>query len=747
MNAPDSNQIYFDWSLVQSLDPQSILRQNNLKAVRSFVKMFLNSDFAGIQSSSFPNPGFPKLFVLIQATIEYLLRSQKELKNLLNEAAKKYSEATEEISKLEQRENNSRKLLHTLQTQGETCAICGKRFKNLGYIDKHIINRHNEFSDIWAAIRNNNPNLNIILNSNNGNPNISHIQNQHQQLHSNQNQNSNQKAKPILKFMKCDTVDIKTAPPKVYEPVSIEIDEMPPENHVSARTPHQQNDYSHKSNGIASSFSNTPNIPHLDIYEKEKPHIVDDMTQGQMDTVANFAAGNIIKEMTEIANTHKMHNSTPQTPNKHHHSHINNPSNSNNNVNNNNNSNSNDYDYETNEGKNTNRSPETLAKSVSRQAETPPANLKKRAQQNQQQNIQSIQNISQQQDECKTNRVHRNQNRNPNRPSSSENAHHSSNHSNNQSNNHSNCHSNSSSEPNSNGSSNTTSNVTSSSNLNANARNMAHSKSKDNVNLTEDQPNLQEADPFVIPAQADTMDPFLIDNEESPTVEEEETTNLRQSQQVDFTNAELDELIQNSDNEDENDKANTSVENVKQQTHSQQSPNSSQQQPSQQASPMTPKKKRRKHRKATTIPEDHLPEIPDPDPQPEVKFNFHGTQIHAQQQHSESQNQAKHAGSKSKMSGNKGKKPSVTFITEDENIPEQNSIKEIPTSPPKQPDQPVIGIVKRTDVGPIPVEEDYYDDVPPARMFEEKSQPKRMGGYQITNSELDELIPESSDCE
>ena len=69
-------QIPFDWSLVDKLNPEVIVGQSEMKLVRSFVKMILNTDFQGLPQASFINRDFSKLLILFQATIKLLYISK-----------------------------------------------------------------------------------------------------------------------------------------------------------------------------------------------------------------------------------------------------------------------------------------------------------------------------------------------------------------------------------------------------------------------------------------------------------------------------------------------------------------------------------------------------------------------------------------------------------------------------------------------------------------------------------------------
>ena len=577
----------FDWSIVNKLDQNTIENGSDKSLISRFLKMVLNSDFSMLSPSSFPRPLFPKLLTLLQTEIHFLLVKRNSLKNIINDAniqnqklkemfsenEQKLNSANQQIERMKMQEANLTKQLHNLKVQGETCPICGKRFKTLEYIDKHILNRHKEFLEAWKCIRNNTPNLLKV--SGNNNNNGSGNQNNGRKIHN-------------LQIVKGDTVTVKIQLPKVYQPTDIEIIEVPVASPTtisrtapSSQSPRSKSPLFNTSHPFAMNNSN-------------------EMTQGQMDSLANYAAGNILKEMNEIAQNRKQVSSANDSPRVK------------NEQNNQSTTSSDDTQIETVSVKKA----EPYDRSVN-QSNTPPINIKGRPQNN-------------------------------------------------------------------------------------NMKTKQRSSDDNDDDDKSGQSSMQKSqDPFVIAK----IDPFLLDNEENPPQDDYSndendintipTTSPRAGNQV--------EMIQMSKQPEEKEEPN------KKPHHNGNMPKPSPRSSSQnsaQPSLQSPHKKRKKSRRHPSTPGVQKESTPG------VKFCFNNTNRPDQHQHQSP------------------KKPIP--------VPQEKI-----ESPPKKP-EPVIGIVKRTDVNLDPIEDD-YDDFPPARVIEDKVQPKRIGGYQITNTELDELIQESSE--
>ena len=319
MNSID--QTPFDWSLVDKLNPETIIRQSEVKLVRSFVKMILYTDFQGLNQSSFKSRDLPKLLILFQATTKLLYNSQKQCQNMCNDRTKKYIEAVEEINKLKQNEKFLTKSL-----QGEVCPLCKKRFKSFDYLNRHIKTKHSDKFAAWES---------FIQNTQNSAQNK---QNANEQTNSSR-ENQQPKHEIQLKFTKCGSITIENSLPqkKKAEPRPVfELDEeepqpndsnifvnnnyvknkIPPIQKIHAKTPRGKNTVPPFHNNIQQSISQDIFINDSIAQNKlsnDNNQFDTEMTSSQID-MANIAASNIIKDMKEIAHAHKKHHSTPQTP-------------------------------------------------------------------------------------------------------------------------------------------------------------------------------------------------------------------------------------------------------------------------------------------------------------------------------------------------------------------------------------------------------------------------------------------------
>lgn len=129
------DQVIFDWELINKLTPDNILKKNETQLHRSFIKMVLNSNFQDTYSALSSNPSFPKFLLLIQATIEFLLITNRKQKAAMDELKDDFSK------------------LQAQPAQIESCPICSKKFKGYVYIDKHIQNRHPDHFPAWQFVR------------------------------------------------------------------------------------------------------------------------------------------------------------------------------------------------------------------------------------------------------------------------------------------------------------------------------------------------------------------------------------------------------------------------------------------------------------------------------------------------------------------------------------------------------------------------------------------------------------------
>lgn len=711
-------QTPFDWSLVDKLNPEVIIGQSEIKLVRSFVKMILNTDFQGLPQTSFVNRDFSKLLILFQATIKLLYTSQKQLQNLCNDRTKKYKESCEEIAKLKQSEASLRKHLHNEQCQGETCPLCKKRFKNLEYIDKHIKNRHIERLEAWQFVRGLSDSLNNESKNNNS--------------------NIEQEKKEIkLKFMACSsiTIDNSMSQKMKKEQRVFELDEEEApnnndnfvyNNYIKSQVPPNQKEINKTHHQISSDDSNIT-INQIGISNN------DQIAKSQIDMITNRAATNIINGYKEIAESHKNHYSSPQTPKENPSKHYDNDQLPNSPLSNPNYPKSKTPD----QGKRT----KVVMNIPTEQAQTPIQHKERHhhhrqqqqqiQQQQQQQQLQQqiqqqqlqiqqqqqqlqqlqqlqikqqqqqLQQLQQQQLQIQQNMMKENRPQTP--PAIS-------------------CRKQSNNDEQEHRPSTTGSAIQEAQKYQKSQQKyqqqppqiqqqqkQSQIQQQQKQSQIQQQPKQSQIQQQQIQqdqnAENEENDPFLLDNDDEPETKPQNTNH------IEFTNDQLDDLIQRSDNEDGNDEVEVRSQ--------------------------TPKKRRKKRRTVIQMPDGSIPQngeiastaatVPTvSNNTQEVKFNFKGPKNSSQQQNQQDAQETDMLDENQKM---KARKPSVTFINDDENYERKLEEKVI---------------VNRLDVKPIIDEHTIKPAVEIKNNKHETKTVKRMGGFEIANSELENLIFESS---
>lgn len=739
-------QIPFDWSLVDKLNPEVIVGQSEMKLVRSFVKMILNTDFQGLPQASFINRDFSKLLILFQATIKLLYTSQKQLQNVCNERTKKYKEAAEEIAKLKQTESNLRKLLHSEQCQGETCPLCKKRFRNMEYIDKHIKNRHIERLAAWEYVRGFTDSLA---------PDSKNINNSSSNDQNNDNKVQQESKKPKLKFMNCSSITIESSMPlkakKETRYFELDEEEVQPNNNDNfgynnyinnqvppiqadlAKTPHAQNAFNNNQHQILPDDSlidnDNNNINQIGISNN------DQIAKSQMDMITNRATSNIINGYKEIAESHKTHYSTPQTPKE-------NPSKRDKNA----------YmqlppnsplatpNYPKSKTPDQGKHPKIVTNQPEEEEQTPVQRKHHHHRQQQQQYEAQQQQLQIQQESKKENRPQtppaiscrksQNDNEQEDRPSTTGSAiqegqkHQRRQQKYQQQQQQLQMQQQQQLQQQIQQQQIQMQQMQQQQQLQQQLQIQQQQQLQQQLQMQQIQQKQQQAQiqqkqppPEESKLENEENDPFLLDNDdENAEIEKTENTN-----HIEFTTAQLDDLIQRSDNEEGNDEVEVRTQ--------------------------TPKKRRKKRRTVIPMPDGVIPQNDSTSPSTttpvstnnpqEVKFNFKGTKG-VIQQHELQETDMINENQKIKVA----KKPSVTFINADDNFDDGASIRPAPQQQQRK-DHVEIGIVKRIDAEP------FIENIKPAPETRNSSRNetknvKRMGGYDITNSELENLIKESS---
>ena len=141
----------FDWKLVVECSPEEIAEKNDIDTLEAIVKSFTKSKFSRTDSKILPTPLSKKLFRILQIAINYLLDCQKQLTNEIND-----DETQIETLKFKTKKyKNLAKLLKEKQQKpdSEKCIVCGRKFKNISYLDSHMERRHNALLPAWKSLR------------------------------------------------------------------------------------------------------------------------------------------------------------------------------------------------------------------------------------------------------------------------------------------------------------------------------------------------------------------------------------------------------------------------------------------------------------------------------------------------------------------------------------------------------------------------------------------------------------------
>ena len=153
-----------DWNLVKESDPSLIRKLRDVDALQPLMDCFLD---ARVDTTALSHPLAPRLFQLMQVSIEYLLTSQKELTTRLDKAETECKKLKNQlqVAKSSQRKakaayqsrseelDKARELIEKLRLPSETCPTCGKKFKAGEFLDQHYAKKHPSLESYWRAIR------------------------------------------------------------------------------------------------------------------------------------------------------------------------------------------------------------------------------------------------------------------------------------------------------------------------------------------------------------------------------------------------------------------------------------------------------------------------------------------------------------------------------------------------------------------------------------------------------------------
>ena len=139
------------WKLIAESSPEDIAQNNDIDKLEEIVKSFVNAKFSKTDSKILPSPLSQKLFRILQIAVAYLLDCQKQLSSEINDDET-------EIETLKAKNKKYKNIIVMLKEKQqkpdvEKCIVCGRKFKNVSYLDSHMERRHNALLPAWKSLR------------------------------------------------------------------------------------------------------------------------------------------------------------------------------------------------------------------------------------------------------------------------------------------------------------------------------------------------------------------------------------------------------------------------------------------------------------------------------------------------------------------------------------------------------------------------------------------------------------------
>ncbi|OHS95528.1 hypothetical protein TRFO_38342 [Tritrichomonas foetus] len=146
-----------DWNFIGSCDPILIRETKDFRALQQFISSFMNSTLNPNDKAILSHPLSYKLIQLLQITTQYMFDCQTELSSTISDLEDKNELYKQKIRLLVKAQNRSSALLRDAYHDFEKCPVCGKKFKAMRYVDRHMQSCHSEHLLAWKSLRINNP--------------------------------------------------------------------------------------------------------------------------------------------------------------------------------------------------------------------------------------------------------------------------------------------------------------------------------------------------------------------------------------------------------------------------------------------------------------------------------------------------------------------------------------------------------------------------------------------------------------
>lgn len=145
-----------DWTIISSCSPEELVKTNDVDTLTAIIQSFIHSQFTQTEAQLMPNPLTAKFFHILKIAVQYLLDCQTELKESLDESEKSNQLLKEKLRNLSAslvRAKDEVKKSEKIKESTEKCIVCGRRFKNIGYLDGHVQRRHGALIPAWRSLR------------------------------------------------------------------------------------------------------------------------------------------------------------------------------------------------------------------------------------------------------------------------------------------------------------------------------------------------------------------------------------------------------------------------------------------------------------------------------------------------------------------------------------------------------------------------------------------------------------------
>ena len=142
-----------DWRFIQSLDPVMIQQTRDFNSMQEFVNSFMGSEINQGDKNVLCHPLSYNLALLSQVTIKYMFDCQDQLKKRIAELEARVGTQHQKIKLLLRAQEQSREIMRDAYHDFEKCPVCGKKFKAMRYVDRHIESAHPDHLYAWKSLR------------------------------------------------------------------------------------------------------------------------------------------------------------------------------------------------------------------------------------------------------------------------------------------------------------------------------------------------------------------------------------------------------------------------------------------------------------------------------------------------------------------------------------------------------------------------------------------------------------------